>query len=82
MTFSLENWAVGVGKNVTLLWENDDQGLASSILSTDFRDDTGHAPLERSKSEIGVAKIMILCAMFAYQKEKTSLFPRENDNQV
>ncbi len=35
MTLSLENWAVGVGKNVTLPRENDDQGVGSSILSTD-----------------------------------------------
>ncbi len=35
MTLSLENWAVGVRKNVTLLREYDDQGVGSSMRSTD-----------------------------------------------
>ena len=82
MTLSLENWAVGVGKMVTLPRENDGQGLASSIPSTDFRGDAAHAPLERSKSEIGVARNVILCAMFASRKEKRSLFPREMRTRV
>ena len=37
MTLSRDNWAVGVRKNATLPRENDNQGLASSIQSTDFR---------------------------------------------